>query len=43
LRVFENRELRIIFGTEGEEWREDGENYIMRSILNVALHIILLG
>jgi len=32
MRVFENGELRGIFGFKGDEVKRSGENYIMRSL-----------
>jgi hypothetical protein len=32
LRVFENRVLRRIFGSKGDEVTGDGENYIMKNL-----------
>jgi hypothetical protein len=38
LRVFENRELRRIFGHRGRRWQEAGEHCIVRSIITCLLH-----
>jgi hypothetical protein len=38
LRVFENRVLKRIFGTEREKWQVAGEDCIMRSFIICTLH-----
>jgi len=46
LRVFENRVLKRIFGTMGDEipgGGVGGENYIMRSLMICTAHQILFG
>jgi hypothetical protein len=42
LGVFGNRDLRRMFGPEGEEITGEGENYIMR-LMNCAPHLLLFG
>jgi hypothetical protein len=37
LKVYENRVLRGVFGTKGEEWQEAGEDCIMRSFITCGL------
>jgi hypothetical protein len=39
--VFENRELRKIFGPKRDEVIGGGENYIMRSLMICTAHPIL--
>ena len=41
LRVFENRELRKIFGPKRDEVIGGGENYIMRSLMIFTLRPLL--
>jgi hypothetical protein len=41
LEVFDNRELRIIFGPKGDEVTGGGENYIIRSFISHIPHPIL--
>jgi hypothetical protein len=41
--VFENKVLRSKFGSKGEEEKEAGESYIMRSFIISILHQILLA
>jgi hypothetical protein len=41
LMVFENRVLRVIFGSMRDEVTGNGENYIMRSLLVYTGHQIL--
>ena len=43
LRVFENRVLRRVFGPKRDEVRENGENYIMRSLVICTPYRILCG
>ena len=43
LKVFENRALKRIFGTERDEITGGGENYIMRSLMFCTVHQILFG
>ena len=43
LRVFENRELRGIFGPKRDGVQESGENYIMRSLMICTPHPIFCG
>jgi len=43
LRVFENRVLRIKFGSRRDEVRGGGENYVMRSLMICTAHRILFG
>jgi hypothetical protein len=43
LRVFENRELRRIFGPKRDEVTGNGENYIMSSLMICIPHQILFG
>jgi len=43
LRVFENRVLRRISGSERDEVTGSGENYIMRSLMICTAHQILFG
>jgi hypothetical protein len=43
LRLFENRVLRIIFGTKRDEVAGGGEDCIKRSFINCMLHQMLLG
>jgi hypothetical protein len=38
LKVFENRELRRIFGLKREMWREAGEDYMIRSFITCTLY-----
>jgi hypothetical protein len=40
--VFENRELRRIFGPKERKQQEAGEKYIMRSFIICTLHQIVL-
>jgi len=42
LRVSESRVLRRVFGPERGEWREGGEDCIMRSVITFTLHQMLL-
>jgi len=42
LRVFQNRVLRI-FGSERDEVKRSGENYIMRNFMICTPHPVLLG
>jgi hypothetical protein len=41
LMVFENRALRVIFGSKRDEVTGSGENYVMRSLLVYTDHQIL--
>ena len=41
--MFENRELRRIFGLKRDEVKVSGENYIMRIVTICTPHQILLG
>jgi hypothetical protein len=44
VRVFKNRVLKRIFGTErGRKWRDDEEDCITRSFITCTLHQISLG
>jgi len=43
LRVFENRVLRILFGSNRGEVTGNGENYIMRSLVICTPYPILCG
>ena len=43
LRMSENRVLRRIFGPKRVEETGNGENYIMKSLMNCTLHPILFG
>ena len=43
LRVFENRVLRRVFGPKRDEVTENGENYIMRSLMICIPYPILCG
>ena len=42
-RVFENRVLRRVFGPKMDEVTENGENYIMRSLVICTPYPILCG
>lgn len=42
MRVFESRAQRRLFRSERDEVQENGENYIIRNIINFTLHNILL-
>jgi hypothetical protein len=42
LKVFENRVLRTIFGTERDEVTGVGEKYIMKSCMVCTFHPVLL-
>jgi hypothetical protein len=41
--MFENRVLRRIFGPKKGNWREAGEDCIMRSFITCTLHNVSLG
>jgi hypothetical protein len=41
--MFENRVLRGIFGPKRDEVTENGEDYIMRSLMICAAHQVLFG
>jgi hypothetical protein len=41
--VFKDRAVRKIFGLKREEVIETGENYIMKSFIISAPHLILFG
>ena len=43
LRVFENSVLRRVFGPKRDEVTENGENYIMRSLVICTPYRILCG
>ena len=43
LRVFENRALRRIFGPKRDEVTENGEIYIIRSLMIFTPHSVLFG
>jgi hypothetical protein len=43
LRVFENRVLRGIFGSERDEVTGSGENYTLRSLMIGTAHPLLFG
>jgi hypothetical protein len=43
LRIYENRELRRIFGTTRRKWKQLEEDCIMRRFIASMLHQILLG
>ncbi len=43
LRVIENRVLRRIFGPKRDGVTENGENYIMRTLMICTAHQILFG
>jgi hypothetical protein len=43
LRMFENKVLRRIFGPKRVKGTGNGENYIMRSLMNRTLHPVLFG
>jgi len=41
--VFENRVLRVIYGSKRDEVTGSGENYITRSLLICTAHQMLFG
>jgi hypothetical protein len=41
-RMFDNSVLRRIFGPKSDNVKDAGENYIMRSSINLYFHQILL-
>jgi len=43
VRLFRNRVLRRIFGTNRDEVKMSGENYIMRSLMICTSHPIFFG
>ena len=43
LTVFENGVLRRVFGPKRDEVTGNGENYIMRNLMNCTAHEILFG
>jgi len=43
LRIFENRVLRRTFGLKKDVVTRNGENYLMRSLMNFTHHPIVIG